>query len=745
MSEEPQKENLGFWKKYKTIIITASVTLGLVILILGALAIGFLKYYVGGSSINRRAIDAPLRSVLWEKPLLLEGRLNRVRNNRDACISSDGRMIILAHEYAENDFNLYVSRCVDDEWSQQEPIDEVNTGYNEKGPEISDDGQFLFFSSDRPGGFGGYDIWYSYKEGNRWSRPVNMGDKINTASDERDPAISPDMKLFFFSSDRPFSNEDLKKETNDFDLYVAKVPKTVKEPKVKEIIPKPPPFENPKNMVVLNSPFDEGKAVLTPQGHTLYFSSDRPGGIGGYDLYRSYRVEGKYIEPVNFGTPVNSAFDEINPTMTLEGFGIYYSSNRKSRNPSDYHVFKSTSREVLMKFDYAMLMRMVLSFLAVLLGILLVYLLLKLLLADTRMKLIWKCLIAAVMIHLIGLILCAFWIMVADLADQLKPAPKELTINVNNLARESIAMAIRESSSSLPKVQATSTAEKMPSPSQQPVTNATTPTQDKQSAVPKTAVSPVSMETVQDVSGEPPKGEPAPTMKPMAAPGGTNIAMEAPPGTSSGQETATPGKSSDGIPKPFKMTPRPEVPKIKMDTVPIKMDIVQIEDPTEEIVERNTVGPPASERALKQANRVLDTVETKNPTDEIMMAASTAPVQRIPGSLGTLLFDANIKLDQQTIEKMKKTPELTLLAKDPKIAKAIEMTLQNDKVAEQELKDLVQGFIQRRNLQFNSFEIVRFLIAERKLKRVGSLVYQNMGLFDIPADSELEVPEEYNK
>lgn len=743
MSDIPEKMNQNFWKQYKTIILTASITLGLVMMVLGGLALGMLKYYVDGASINRRAIDAPLRSILWEKPRLLQGFLNRVRNNRDASISSDGRMIVLAHEYAENNFDLYVSYCVDDEWSQQIPIDEINTPYNEKGPEISDDGQFLFFQSDRPGGSGGYDIWYSYREGNRWSRPVNMGDFINTASNERDPAVAPDSKQFFFSSDRPVSNEDAKKEVRDYDLYLALAPKVDKKEKTNDIIPKPPAFQNPVNMATINSPYDEGKAVLTPRGSTIYFSSNRPNGIGGYDLYRSYFVKGEFMEPVNFGTPINSAFDEINPTMTLEGFGIYYSSNRKSRNPNDFHVYRSTSREVLMKFDYAMLVKMVLSFLAIVIGILLIYLILKLLLSDTRMKLIWKCLLAAVLIHLIAMILCAFWFLTSDIADQLKAAPKEMTINVNNLARESIAMAIRESVSSLPKVQTTSVVEKLPVPSQKPVSNKSTPAQ-QQSTVAKTSVTPVAMETVQDVSGEPPKGESIPVLKPFQA--GANIKMESPPGEAAGISTPTAGKMSDGLPKPFEKTPRPKIPRIKMDTVPVEMNIVQIEDPNQEILDKNNVAPPAAERALKQANRVMDTPEGKDPTaNEILLAASAVPVQNMPGSMGTLLLDPRLTMEVGKVEEMKATPELGLLLKDPNITKAIELTLQNDRVAEKELKDLIEGYIKKNNLQFNSFEIVRFLIEERKLKPVGSLVYRNMKSFDIPADSELEVPEKYNK
>ncbi len=740
MNETSGSVNPGFWKKHKTVVITVSVTLLIVFVLIGVVALGFLKYYVGGGSISRRAIDAPLRSILWEPPALLDGPLNQVRNNRDASISVDGRMIVLAREFSENNYDLYISRNVDDVWSPPLPIEEINSPYNEKGPELSHCGRFLFFSSDRPGGFGGYDIWYSYREGNRWSRPVNMGDKINSASNEKDPSLSPDSKYFFFSSDRPFAHD---RHKNDYDIYMATAPATERQDSKAELIPKPPDFETPTNLVVLNSLHEEGKAVLTPGGHTIYFSSNRPGGLGGYDLYRSYFIEGEFQAPTNFGTPVNSPFDEINPTMTLEGFGIYFSSNRRSRNPNDFHVFRSTSREVLMKFDYALLGRMILTFLGILAGILLVYLLLRILLSDTRMKLIWKCLLAAVVMHLLGMIICAFWFLSSEIAGKLHPAPKEMTINVNNLARESIAMAIRESVASLPNLQTTAVAQRMPVPSQKPVSERSTPTQP--SSVPKTSVTPVRMETVQDVSGEPPKGEPAPVIEPFSA-AGTNITMESPPGQAAGDDAApAAGKFSDGMPKPFQELARPEMPKIQLNSVPIDMDVLRISDPVQTAMVKSDIAPPAADRALRHSDRFVDTPDTRDPADQIMLAAGMSPVMSVPGSLGILMIDQNIRLDENRIQEMRDSPELTLLANDPNIAKAVDLVLKRDKIAEQELEILVRDFIQKRNLPFNSFEIVRFLVAEMQLKPVGGMVYDNLGGFQLPVDSELDVPEKYLK
>ncbi len=744
MNKEEDNQMVSFWNKWKVVVITVASTLLIITLVVIGLFIGFLKYYSDGDSIKQTALGAPLRSVLWEKPKLLDGYINRVRKNRDATISPNGKTIILSHEKDEGDYNLFVSHLNGDgSWTKQIPIDEINSAYNDKGPEFSSDGKFLYFHSDRPGGNGGYDIWYSFRNGDdRWSRPVNLGKFINTTSNEIDPAISPDKEEIFFSSDRPVSNEDLGIEKPDYDLYVANADRKSFSA-TEDIIPRPPEYKNPKNLINLNSPANERKAVITLRENTIYFSSDRGGGYGGYDLYRSYFVGGKFLDPINFGPPINSEFDETSPTMTLEGFGIYFSSNRKSRNFSDFYVYNSTSREVVKKFDYEALMKLITTLLIIFFAVVAIYCLLRAMLTDTRMSTLWKCFLAAIVLHLIFLILSAFWLMAKEMGEALKEAPKEMTINVNNLARESIAMAIRESIASLPQVQTTAVAERLPVPSQKPVSSKSTPT--KEASVPKTAVTPVAMQTVQDVAGEPPKGEALPSLKPFRT--GANIAMEAPPGSKSGAAESTSGDQSDGIPKPvFKPSKRPkEIPRIKLDSVPIKTDITQVEDPNVVVAEKNSVGPPAFEQALTQSNRVANTPEGKNAADQLLLATSAPPVKTMTGSIGTLLFKPRIVMEESLRKEMRETPELGMLLKDPNLSKALKLSLQRDIAAEKELKDIIEAFIRKNNLKFNSFEIVKFLISEKKLGPVDGLVYDNMPRLNIPVDTELEVPEKYNK
>jgi hypothetical protein len=102
------------------------------------------------------------------------------------------------------------------------PVEILNSGSNDKCPYV--DGNLLVFASDRPGGFGGFDLYYSRRNGDSWSEPINYGDRINTAYDEYRPIIMNNYEfvndLMIFSSDRPDGK-------GGFDLYYVGIPKMI--------------------------------------------------------------------------------------------------------------------------------------------------------------------------------------------------------------------------------------------------------------------------------------------------------------------------------------------------------------------------------------------------------------------------------------------------------------------------------------------------------------------------------------
>lgn len=147
-------------------------------------------------------------------------------------------------------------------------LDHPNSESWESQACISCDGRVLYFSSNRPGGLGGTDIWVSVKQKDgTWSNPSNLGAPINTDKDEESPFISNDGNRLFFSSTGHigFGGQDIFMST--FDKYRG--------------------WSNAFNLgPKINSPFEDLGFVLTADGLSGYFASDRPGGFGGMDIYK---------------------------------------------------------------------------------------------------------------------------------------------------------------------------------------------------------------------------------------------------------------------------------------------------------------------------------------------------------------------------------------------------------------------------------------------------------------------------
>lgn len=147
------------------------------------------------------------------------------------------------------------------EWSKPIGISINNNAYSIYHPFISEDEEYLFYVSDRPGGYGGMDIYYSTKESGVWGVPKNLGAKINTSGNEVFPTINND--VLYYSSDGLIGYGGL-------DLFSVD---NFKDPK------------NVKNMgYPINSSSDDFQLIYRSREEG-YFVSDRPGGIGGDDLF----------------------------------------------------------------------------------------------------------------------------------------------------------------------------------------------------------------------------------------------------------------------------------------------------------------------------------------------------------------------------------------------------------------------------------------------------------------------------
>jgi len=119
-----------------------------------------------------------------------------------------------------------------------------------------------------------------------------------------------------------------------------------------EALPKTPMFRHAKHLAVLSSPADDTAPVVTDHGDFMYFTSRREGGLGGADIYRS-RVSGDLpTAPVNVGSEVNSAGDEIDPAVRNAGFHLLFNS---TRDGAAAVLFNAKSKRVVREFDYSKL------------------------------------------------------------------------------------------------------------------------------------------------------------------------------------------------------------------------------------------------------------------------------------------------------------------------------------------------------------------------------------------------------
>jgi hypothetical protein len=187
-------------------------------------------------------------------------------------------------------------------------------------PSISADGRTLYFTYNRSGGVGDYDIYMTTRATRdaAWGPAVNLGPHINSSTTDGEPWISPDGLELYFESYRAGGY-------GDADIYFAKRLKTSD------------PWGAPANLgPVVNSPYREQFLSLSPDGLLLLFSdhpnfgSPRPGGQGESDMWMARRrsLSDPWQAPVNLGPVVNGPSDDWQPRFSPDGATLYFFSHR---------------------------------------------------------------------------------------------------------------------------------------------------------------------------------------------------------------------------------------------------------------------------------------------------------------------------------------------------------------------------------------------------------------------------------
>ncbi len=196
----------------------------------------------------------------WSKPVNITPQLESDGDLYISCLADKGHTLYMSKD-DDVQSDIYFSRYDGTRWSPAERLsDIINTVYWESHAFVTEDASIMVFSSDRPGGMGGLDLYISYKNSSgEWGQPINLGPEINT-------------------------------------------------------------------------PFNEDRVFLINNGNTLFFCSQGHYNMGGFDLFRSEKLQGNnWSKPKNLGYPLNTSDDDVFFMPVENGNSGYIPLHRKGK------------------------------------------------------------------------------------------------------------------------------------------------------------------------------------------------------------------------------------------------------------------------------------------------------------------------------------------------------------------------------------------------------------------------------
>ena len=259
------------------------------------------------------------------------------------------------------------------EWSQPENLGpDVNSAFEDFAPHLSSDALTLYLTSNRPESLGGEDLWVARRASRHdaWGPAVNLGPAINTAANERSPALSRNGRLLFFATDRPGGSGDSTSGCRGAPTrrtISAGNHRSTSEPASTARLPmRARAFSNAERPRAFLSSFlaAPGQAALGTRylrrlrarwmvwpavagcrseqsptrrdargpadGLEIIIGSSRPGTLGGLDLWRSFRksIDKPWSTPESLGETINTEFLEAFPALSFDGRTLLFQSTR---------------------------------------------------------------------------------------------------------------------------------------------------------------------------------------------------------------------------------------------------------------------------------------------------------------------------------------------------------------------------------------------------------------------------------
>jgi outer membrane protein OmpA-like peptidoglycan-associated protein len=285
----------------------------------------------------------PLDIVNLGKPVNTSG------SEWDPVPSPDGRSLFLSvrdRKGGEGRQDVFMAERIDSlpgsPWGIPKSIGQgVNSARGEETIDnVSTDGNLIMLSGTFPGTYGRFDIYTAERTSQGWDNLRQMPRPVNSEYHDESGCLSSDGKVILFSSDRPGAIGDITIPMNaryadgthgNMDLWAS--------------IKTDTGWSEPINLgQTINTPFAERSLFLHPDGRTLYFSSNGHPGLGGLDVYRSYRLkEDSWTEwsvPQNLGRAINTLDDDFSYKITVSGDTAYYAAQDAPGGLGQWDVYR---------------------------------------------------------------------------------------------------------------------------------------------------------------------------------------------------------------------------------------------------------------------------------------------------------------------------------------------------------------------------------------------------------------------
>ena len=256
----------------------------------------------------------------WSAPINVGPPVNTEYNDNYAILSRDELTMYFTSDrpggLGGDDLWFTTRASLDDPWADPQNISALNSSAADSLAVFSSDEHVMFFHSTRPGGCGAGDIWMTRRHNRRsqqWNPPINLGCVVNTTATEIAPAFFEDPETeqvtLFYGSNRPGSQV--------FDVYASAVGEDG--------------YSGPGVLVPeFSSAGRDTRIFIRKDGLEAFITSDRTGGQGLIDIWTSTRdtLSDMWSTPVDLSSPVNSASDDGSPWLSRDGTTLYFFSTR---------------------------------------------------------------------------------------------------------------------------------------------------------------------------------------------------------------------------------------------------------------------------------------------------------------------------------------------------------------------------------------------------------------------------------